>query len=249
MKRRIVPMVVGVVLLVIGGISCGGGGSDDGGGGSGGSVTDAQAQEAATALATTTMVALSAASGGGANANAAPAFNAMMKANQISVTETSSCPAPTLQNPSVDTFVQSTAIFGTDISADGSGTFQLYLYVPAENQMIIEAVFRELNLGSSYNNTSLDGTLQQIVEVTEAANVTSGSSEVLSNEFLIGLIENGATKVCAVDSIDLLQEFMITVSDTSASYTSDLSGCMTVCGSSFTVSGGESGSVQIPSGS
>ncbi|MBI2343265.1 MAG: hypothetical protein HYV02_02835 [Deltaproteobacteria bacterium] len=167
----------------------------------------------------------------------------------ITVTTATSCSEPAFSG---DTGTSTVAtILGTDLSSDGGGSCQIKASSIDLGSLAGQTVILNcdaFNGGSSLNNMSMDGKLGILIEETTSTSASvqikttvSTLTSSLSEEFLLGFIENGSTKICNM-TIDFEETVTITVGTSSATYSDSVSGCISACDQAFNLSGTKTGS-------
>ncbi len=159
----------------------------------------------------------------------------------ITATATTSCSEgtlPTLTNPTIRT------ISGSTFDADGTGSCSLAI---ASSDNLIEAV-AECDLFSSSETTgvfTIDGDIGASVSFAETGSSQyTIATEVSSNDLQFYFHDSSnATRVCDV-VLNLMDVGVVTVEESSVTYTRNMSGCISFCDEAYSVSGSTSGTLQ-----
>lgn len=199
--------------------------------------TSTDAEQSAEATSATVATLLSTVLGGSSSSLSAPTLLYASSSPEITVTPTSSCPEYSYTTPSG----ASATIYGTDLSSDGSGscTVAVDLY----NDTFQEGTTAVLSCdsfsgGSATSYVTIDGELGfgfNSIETSADGDSFGFTVGVYSRDLLFSFIENGATKLCSV-VLRLYENDSITVGTDSVRVDSEMSGCLSVCDSPFSVS-------------
>lgn len=159
--------------------------------------------------------------------------------DSLTATSTSSCSegsTTAVWGSAVDLVVT-----GASIVSGGSGT----VHFQADGiSTSFEALmtFDSFNAGDNTLNMTFDGMIGSTVTTTSAGSQVTITGTLTSNDFIIGFIQNGSTKICDV-VVNILDTAIITDHGTSVTFTESTSGCVSVCNFAFTIGGGRSGTL------
>ena len=220
--------------------------------GTGNTATDEDAENAATSTVETTMLVLNTILGGEDASVSAPLKalresdvipDTIIAPKDITVTEaTSECTGTPVTSISGNT----STIQGSDLAADGSGSCSVTTqgFAVANNYEGSEAYLScdSFSGGSTTGYATIDGTMGMEVAITEAGNGFYITAAVATTDLLMGFIEDGSTKLCDIKML-ITEVVHIEIGESSATSESTTSGCLSVCGSSFNVSGTETQTV------
>ena len=137
-------------------------------------------------------------------------------------------------------------ISGTDLASDGSGSCTVRTEGFSEGDSYSGSIANmscdSFSGGSATGYATMDGNIGMSATITEASNSFIISAAIGSTDLLMGFIEDGSTKICEVKMI-VYENVEISVYDDYATSSSQLSGCLSVCGTSYDVSGTETQTV------
>lgn len=199
--------------------------------------TSTDAEQAAEATSATVVTLLSTVLGGGSTSLSVPTLLNASTSPEITVTPTSSCPEYSYTSPSTN----AATIYGTDFASDGSGscTVAVDLYNDTFQEGTVAALSCDsFSGGSATSYVTIDGGLGfsfNSIDTSADGDSFGFTVGVYSQDLLFGFIENGATKLCSV-VLRLYENDAITISDDSVTVDSEMSGCLSVCDSPFSVS-------------
>lgn len=205
--------------------------------------TSTEAEEGAEAAVNTTLLVLSQALSGEnaslSTPHAATSSHSLPKS--LTVTEASSCSGVA---PSPVSGGSSFTVYGTDLSAGGSGSCTVSMEDLSGAEMnAIYAVLScsDFNGAEATNYVSLDGSIGIALSDydTSGENAASIRAAVGTDDFLMGFVQDGSTRLCEIEMY-ITEIVTITVGESSASSTVEYDGCVSVCGSAFDLSGSDS---------
>lgn len=163
----------------------------------------------------------------------------------ITVTEAlseceSSFAIPTLSGASI-------TVSGADLGSGGSGsctvtldTFDLGELDRAESVLSCDS----FTGGDATANVTIDGDIGMSYSSGFTADAEGGGVTIYTPGLLMGFIENGSTRICEI-VMDINEVIVIAIEDDSITAGSATTGCISVCGESFTVSGHEEQTISL----
>jgi len=138
------------------------------------------------------------------------------------------------------------SVQGSDLASDGSGSCTVTTagFSEGDNYQDSSANLScdSFSGGSATNYVTLDGNLGISVSSVDADDVFVINAAVGTTDLLMGFIEDGSTKLCDVAML-VYERVTITIGEESATSESTLYGCMSICGTSYDVSGSETQTV------
>lgn len=224
--------------------ACGGSGSDDEGddGDSSEDISTSEAEDTAGAALETTMYVLTEVLSGEEASLSAPTglVRSRPPMREMTITETSSCSGVA---PSPVSGGSSFTIYGTDLSSGGSGSCTVSIEDLSEAGMsTIYAVLScsDFNGAEVTNYVSLDGSIGIAISdySSSYSNEVSIRAAVGTNDFLMGFIQDGSTRLCEI-KMHIIEIVTVTVGESSASATTEYDGCISVCDAPFELSGSD----------